>query len=201
MGILKGLLGTVAPMLATALGGPLAGDAVKFLASSLLGDENADVNDVIEAVKSAPPEKLRDLNAQYKAENERLLNEQGAITDGLIEKIDPITASKVAFLRMTTRPKVVLRMSHYLMAPLYLMAVDGVLAFINLWLVFFDHPKTVGYLAATFFDGDSVYQTMYAAGVAPAATIVVTYMTLRQVEKSGNPLKGLGGSIAKMFGK
>jgi len=201
MDILAGLLGTVAPTIATALLGPAGGIAVKFLGSQLLDKEDAPIANVIEAVKAAPEEKLRDLNKQYENETARLVNEQGEITDTLVDKIDTVTAGRIAWLRMATRPRVVLMMARYIMLPLYVMAIDGALAFINLWLVFFDHPKQVGYLAATFFDTNSTYFSMYQAGVAPAATIVVSYMTLRQIEKSGNPFSGLGDGIAKLFSK
>lgn len=201
MDILAGLLNTVAPAIATALLGPAGGIAVKFLGSKLLGDENASVEAVTAAVKATPEPQLRDLNKQYEAETARLINEQGEITDTLVAKIDDKTAGKIAWLRMATRPRVVLMMARYIMAPLYIMAVDGALAFINLWLAFLDQPKQVGYLAATFFDANSTYFSMYQAGVTPAATIVVSYMTLRQIEKSGNPFSGLGDGITKLFKK
>lgn len=56
-------LSTVAPALATAVGGPLAGAATKFIASSLLGDETANLEDIENAVISASPEQLTKLKA------------------------------------------------------------------------------------------------------------------------------------------
>ncbi|CAM0009128.1 hypothetical protein VPHK367G1_0026 [Vibrio phage K367 g1] len=54
----KSIVGTVAPTIATALGGPMAGAAVKFLGDQFLGDENASEQQVSEFVQSANPETL-----------------------------------------------------------------------------------------------------------------------------------------------
>ena len=59
----KDVISSVAPTIATALGGPLAGTAVKFLAGALLDDEDAQEDDVIAAVLSASPDKLLELKA------------------------------------------------------------------------------------------------------------------------------------------
>jgi hypothetical protein len=52
------LLGQVAPTIATALGGPLAGVAVKALSGVLLGHENGSEDDVKAAMASASPDQL-----------------------------------------------------------------------------------------------------------------------------------------------
>lgn len=55
----KDTIGTVAPALATALGGPLAGTAVRVLSSALLGREDADSDAVRAAVNAGlTPEQL-----------------------------------------------------------------------------------------------------------------------------------------------
>jgi len=54
----KNILGSVAPALATALGGPLAGMATKAIASSLIGDENASEADIASAIQSGNPDML-----------------------------------------------------------------------------------------------------------------------------------------------
>jgi membrane-bound ClpP family serine protease len=61
MDILKAfgpLLGQVAPTIATALGGPLAGIAVKTLSNALLGREDGSAEDVSSALATASPEQL-----------------------------------------------------------------------------------------------------------------------------------------------
>ncbi len=57
----KEIVSTVAPGLATALGGPMAGVAVRGIASALLGTEDAGQTDVEQAVLRASPEDLRKL--------------------------------------------------------------------------------------------------------------------------------------------
>ena len=54
----KGLVGTVAPTLATALGGPMAGMATKAIASSLLGDADASEKDIAAALAGASPDTM-----------------------------------------------------------------------------------------------------------------------------------------------
>lgn len=71
----KETLGAIAPTLATALGGPLAGGAVKFLAANLLGDEQASQQQVEDFILSADPEKLsqiKRLDHQFKLDMEKL---------------------------------------------------------------------------------------------------------------------------------
>ena len=65
----KDTLAAIAPTLATALGGPLAGAATKFLASELLGDENSSIEDIELAITGASPEQLvniKELDNQFK---------------------------------------------------------------------------------------------------------------------------------------
>lgn len=67
----KKMLATVAPGIATALGGPLAGAAVQAIGKAVLGREDASEADVQAAVLGATPEtlaKLRDIDNAFKAE-------------------------------------------------------------------------------------------------------------------------------------
>lgn len=57
----KAIVKTVAPVIGTALGGPLGGAATKFLAGALLGNEGASEQDVADAVLGASPGKLVEL--------------------------------------------------------------------------------------------------------------------------------------------
>lgn len=57
----RDIVGTVAPTLATALGGPLAGVAVRAISSKLLGREDATEDEVAAAVAGASPETLLQL--------------------------------------------------------------------------------------------------------------------------------------------
>ena len=65
----KKIVGTVAPTLATALGGPLAGVAVKTIATQLLGNDKATEQEVAEAMAGADPQtliRLREIDAEFK---------------------------------------------------------------------------------------------------------------------------------------
>lgn len=65
----KTIVGTVAPTLASALGGPLAGVAVKTLASQLLNKPDATDQEVEAAITGADPQtllKLKEIDAEFK---------------------------------------------------------------------------------------------------------------------------------------
>jgi hypothetical protein len=69
------LLGQVAPTIATALGGPLAGVAVKTLSNVLLGHENGSEDDVKAAMASATPDQLaalKKIDADFKVQMKEL---------------------------------------------------------------------------------------------------------------------------------
>jgi len=65
------LLGQVAPTIATALGGPLAGVAVKTLSNALFGHEDATEQQISEAMASATPDQLaaiKKIDADFKVQ-------------------------------------------------------------------------------------------------------------------------------------
>ena len=69
------LLGQIAPTIATALGGPLAGIAVKTLSNVLLGHDNGSEDDVKAAMTSASPDQLvalKKIDADFKAHMKEL---------------------------------------------------------------------------------------------------------------------------------
>ncbi|WP_337996240.1 hypothetical protein [Oleispirillum naphthae] len=57
----KGLIGAVAPTIATALGGPLAGGAVSLLTSALGLSSDASQKDIVSAIASASPEAIAEI--------------------------------------------------------------------------------------------------------------------------------------------
>lgn len=83
----KASLQAVAPGLATALGGPLVGAAVKVLGDALLGNPNASEADVAEAISQGlKPEQmvaLREAENNFKLEMERIdfQREQAGLQD------------------------------------------------------------------------------------------------------------------------
>lgn len=62
----KGLLATVAPTVATAFGGPLAGIAAKWVTGTLLGEENASdgIDEAMRAIQGASPDDLLKLKQE-----------------------------------------------------------------------------------------------------------------------------------------
>jgi hypothetical protein len=69
------LLSQVAPSIATALGGPLAGIAVKTLSNALLGHESGTEEDVANALQNASPEQLsviKKIDADFKVRMKEL---------------------------------------------------------------------------------------------------------------------------------
>jgi len=88
MDILKAvgpLLGQVAPTLATALGGPMAGLAVKTLSNVLLGNEEGDAEAVSAALQNATPEQLADvkkIDADFKVRMKELEIDLEKISSG-----------------------------------------------------------------------------------------------------------------------
>jgi len=70
----KQIVKGIAPVIGTALGGPLGGGAARYLAGALLGDENASEEDLENAILGATPEQLariREIDNQYKIEMAR----------------------------------------------------------------------------------------------------------------------------------
>lgn len=71
----KKIISGVAPTIATALGGPLAGSATKFLTGALLGDENATEKQLEEYVLGANPDqlgKIKEIDNNYKIKMKEL---------------------------------------------------------------------------------------------------------------------------------
>jgi len=69
------LIGSVAPSIATALGGPLAGMATKALSQALLGNENGSEDDLRAAMSNASPEQLsvlKKIDADFKVQMKSL---------------------------------------------------------------------------------------------------------------------------------
>jgi hypothetical protein len=69
------LLGQVAPTIATALGGPLAGVAVKTLSNALFGHEDATEAQISDAMASATPDQLaaiKMIDADFKVQMKSL---------------------------------------------------------------------------------------------------------------------------------
>lgn len=72
---IKSVLSAVAPVLGTAIGGPLGGAALSAISQSLLGESTQEVELVEQAIKTATPEQLAELKKvdnDFKLEMKRL---------------------------------------------------------------------------------------------------------------------------------
>lgn len=71
----KSIIGTVAPLLGTAIGGPVGGIAVKAITSALGLDDGASDKDINAAMKNASPEQLaaiKKAEADFKVQMKKL---------------------------------------------------------------------------------------------------------------------------------
>lgn len=62
----RSTLGAIAPTIATALGGPLAGVATKYVAGKLLGDEDADIESILQSPSPDQLIALKTIDAEFK---------------------------------------------------------------------------------------------------------------------------------------
>ena len=93
-----GLLGQVAPTIATALGGPLAGLAVKTISEAMFGQQDANESEVSAALMGATPEqlqKLKETDATFKLKMKEL--------DIDLEKISSEDRDSARKMQMETR--------------------------------------------------------------------------------------------------
>ena len=75
LGVFGKLIENVAPTIATALGGPVAGMAVKALSSALLGHEGGSEDDITAALANATPDQitaLKKIDADFKVQMKKL---------------------------------------------------------------------------------------------------------------------------------
>lgn len=110
---------TVAPVLGTALGGPLGGAAVRILADNLLGNPHADEQEIAQALQNPTPDQLLKIKASeqafmlelkkldlenYKAETADLANarhennQNNKLTDELIKIYLVICLSTIVYI-------------------------------------------------------------------------------------------------------
>ena len=129
----------------------------------------------------AMAEKIR----MYEAETDRLKVQGGTIDAETLSQFSQEARDKIGLLRMTTRPKVVLRMSHVMLLPVYVMAFDGIGVYANSILALCDQVYRVPMLAGTFFQPGSLYVELYGYAAPSATAIVISYITLREIGKAG----------------
>lgn len=100
----KSVISNLAPTLAAALGGPLAGTATKFLADQLLGNKDASSGEIEAAILGATPDdlaRLREIDNNFAIEMAKL-----DVDVFKIETEDRSNARDLAKLNM--RPQIIL---------------------------------------------------------------------------------------------
>lgn len=141
----------------------------------------------------------------YRAKTERLVTEQGRVDAETLAALPPEAAAQIALLRMTTRPKVVLRMSHVILLPIYVIGVDGALALFNIISRAAGSTVQLDMLGAQFFTAGSLYVDLYTWAAPTAASVIATYMGLREAGKAGkdpdHPLAKATKAATRLFGR
>ena len=154
----------------------------------------------------------------YKAQNQRLEIEQGRIDSNITSKLTSEAASDIAVMRQTTRPWAVRMMVHYVFFPWYLIIIDLIQELLNRWILqgLFRTEKGIDvFYTFTYVFGNRVKQggeaansvaaniqaltesatmmgAMYMNSVGWAASIIITYMGLREYSKA----KGTSDDVA-----
>ncbi|GAB3033454.1 hypothetical protein [Bowmanella dokdonensis] len=145
---------------------------------------------------------------QYLAQNERLGVEIGLVDSHITSKLDASAASKIALMRMTTRPWAVRWMVYYVMFPFFLVVIDLIQNLLVTWLPFLqrwiqpfnafeyvfgvmrwpDHPDPglMSGLAQLFSQGQGPVTfagQLYMESIPWVVGIIVSYMGLREIGK------------------
>ena len=160
-------------------------------------------------------ESMQQKVVMYEAQNGRLDIQGGRVDADTLSVLSQKIRDKIAWLRMATRPWAVRQMVRVILLPFYVTCVDIGFGILNAGLTLFnvtrnDQPVQIAYIASQFFAKDTIYVDMYQSVVWPAASIVMTYMTLRQFQKSkgdANPvdavaslMRSAGGLVGKVRG-
>lgn len=162
----------------------------------------ADLRAEVEALPPAEQERFVDAMRvrveAYKAETARLTVQGGAVDAATLAVIPERQRARIALLRMTTRPLIARMMARVIMLPVYVLYVDGTLAVHNIVSRGYFGGLQLDYLAAIFFANDA-YVTLYTWAAPTAASVIGTYMTLREVGKARG--RGDGVSIGDLVGR
>lgn len=156
-----------------------------------------------EAVQTRFVERMQQEIALYRAQTERLAVDQGTLEAELLASLSPKARDRIAKMRMVTRPLTVRRMTHVMLLPVYVLVADAAFTLINSGIAGVsaaETPYQIPLLAATFFADGTLYSGLYDSAVGPAALIVVSYMTLREVGKAGGPKRAAEGALDKIAG-
>lgn len=147
----KSIVKTIAPALGTALGGPMAGIATKFIADKFLGNPEATEKEIAEAVFSATPDqllKLKELDNSFNLEMKRL-----DVDVYNIDYLDRDSARKRQMAVKDNTPAILAYLSlSFLAAVTFVFSSNGWQeGEINIWFNIF----TLSMIAFTYYFGSS----------------------------------------------
>ncbi|WP_341893738.1 hypothetical protein [Ferrovibrio terrae] len=162
-------------------------------------------------VESLPPEKqqafadaMRQRIEEYRAETERLRNEQGDVDAATLATLPPDARVKVAISRMTTRPWTVRMFVYFLLTPAFAIWADGAMVMTqNLLLLcnalFGSNFQWSPQLLLEKFIINENYREVYVSATPWLLAAVLTYMTLRSGEKNPAAGGGITGAISGLI--
>ncbi len=161
---------------------------------------------------------------KYVAQNERLATEIGLVDANITGKLSEDAASKVAIMRMTTRPWAVRWMVFYILFPFFLVIIDMAQELLLTWLPFlsnwispystFEHffgvmnfpdvsdAKFIEKVTALFSStkGPTTFAGyLYMESLPWVVSIILSYMGLREIGKWRNPndIPGQGSAASQ----
>lgn len=152
-------------------------------------------------------EKMEIQLERYRAETERLKVQGGLVDAETLSSIPEKQRGEIAYTRMTARPKIAMRMAHVILFPVYIAVLESVILLHNLLQsAYSSTPTLIGSLASQMLTSDAPFVQLYAYAGPTAASVVITYMGLREIGKRrGNPdevtVKGLAGKVSDLFKK
>lgn len=187
---------------------PKVFEAGKAIVAEVTGQpvpEAVTPKELIEQIKTLPPEQAQAIVDaaranidMVKAENERLKIEGGEMTAELLVAIPEKKRAEIAVLRVTTRPWMARYAMRVIAAPIIVAAGDYSLMWLNgIYRVFTQQRDFVPFdlFAEKIMAPDSAYVTAYLMAAPTCVTIVLAFISVRELQKTGHPAEGLAGKV------
>lgn len=148
-------------------------------------------------------EAIRAVIDLHKSENERLKLEQGELSAELMALIPEKERAAIAHERMTIRPWVVRGCTRVVFLPVYVTIYDMGAMIINGFARMLGASPIVDLFAEKIFGDGSLYVTTYQWAAPTAASVLITYMSLKTIETRRNGHSngnGTGSAIERAIG-
>lgn len=217
------LIGTLVSLLSSV---PKAIETVSEVVESLTGKpmEATTTDAAIKEIESLPPAQAEAVVRlastkleQQKLANERIAQDQGDLDEGLLKVFDRETASKIGWLRMATRWRIILRLSHVMLIPVYMAVADWIIGIYNglsramgwnkIEIVHANgrveivNMPMVDLFAEKILASGSIYNELVRDAVSAAQWVVIAAIVGQSVEKLNGvgAFAGLGGTIGRVI--